>query len=78
MTYLPKHVTHPYTCKFCGQPSLIEPRDQVPPPDYCHESDHGDDDLYYTAAEMDDMFFQWKLNHPGDVNAGTLQQGPPS
>jgi hypothetical protein len=31
----------PFTCKFCGAPSWIEPSDQTPPPDYCHESDHG-------------------------------------
>lgn len=30
-----------FTCKFCGQPSYLEPVDQEAPPDYCHESDHG-------------------------------------
>ncbi len=25
----------------CGQPSWIDPSDQSPPPDYCHEIDHG-------------------------------------
>ena len=30
-----------YTCKFCGAPSWYEPSEQSPPPDYCHESDHG-------------------------------------
>ncbi len=32
----------PYTCKFCGAPSWLDPSEQAPPPDYCHESDHGD------------------------------------
>ncbi len=31
----------PYKCKFCGAPSWVDPSDQTPPPDYCHESDHG-------------------------------------
>ena len=31
----------PYTCKYCGMPSWIDPSDQSPPPDYCHEIDHG-------------------------------------
>lgn len=31
----------PFTCKYCGMPSWIDPSDQSPPPDYCHEVDHG-------------------------------------
>lgn len=31
----------PHTCKHCGLPSWIDPSDQSPPPDYCHEIDHG-------------------------------------
>lgn len=31
----------PFTCKYCGMPSWIDPSDQAPPPDYCHEIDHG-------------------------------------
>lgn len=31
----------PFTCNYCGQPSWIDPSDQSPPPDYCHEIDHG-------------------------------------
>jgi hypothetical protein len=31
----------PFTCKYCGLPSWIESSDQLPPPDYCHETDHG-------------------------------------
>ena len=31
----------PFTCKYCGRPSWIDPSDQSPPPDYCHEIDHG-------------------------------------
>lgn len=36
----------PFKCVFCGAPSWIDPSDQLPPPDYCHESDHGDPSLY--------------------------------
>lgn len=38
----PEPALAPFTCKFCGAPSWFEPIDQVPPPDYCHESDHGE------------------------------------
>lgn len=31
----------PFTCKYCGSPSWIDPSDQSPPSDYCHEIDHG-------------------------------------
>lgn len=38
----------PFTCKYCGMPSWIDPAYQSPPADYCHESDHG--------TEEDQMF----------------------
>jgi len=31
----------PHTCKYCGLPRWIDPSDQSPPPDCCHEIDHG-------------------------------------
>lgn len=31
----------PHRCTFCAAPSWIDPSDQMPPPDYCHQSDHG-------------------------------------
>lgn len=34
----------PFKCKYCGAPSWIDPSDQIPPPDYCHDSDHGSDE----------------------------------
>jgi len=34
----------PFVCRFCGAPSWYDPSDQLPPPDYCHESDHGEPD----------------------------------
>ena len=34
----------PFRCLFCGAPSWVDPSDQYPPPDYCHESDHGEPD----------------------------------
>ena len=30
----------PFVCRFCGAPSWVHPADQTPPPDYCHEGDH--------------------------------------
>lgn len=33
---------HPYRCVFCGAKSWLHPSDQEAPPDYCHESDHGE------------------------------------
>ncbi|KAB2842162.1 MAG: hypothetical protein F9K47_09720 [Burkholderiales bacterium] len=27
----------PFICQYCGSPSWIDPSDQTPPPDYCHE-----------------------------------------
>ena len=40
-----KAKTPPFACKYCGAPSWVDPSDQTPPPDYCHESDHGDSSL---------------------------------
>lgn len=34
----------PYICQFCGMPSWYAPSEQTPPPDYCHEIDHGSPD----------------------------------
>ena len=30
-----------HTCRWCGEPSEVDPSDQTPPPDYCHPDDHG-------------------------------------
>ena len=30
----------PFVCKHCGSPSQVDPSDQSPPPDICHEVDH--------------------------------------
>lgn len=32
----------PFRCNYCGAPSWVDPNDQRPPPDYCHEADHGE------------------------------------
>lgn len=37
-------MTPPYRCAYCGAPSWLHPADQEPPPDYCHESDHGSEE----------------------------------
>ena len=39
----------PYRCMYCGAPSWYPPIDQTPPPDYCHESDHGDPDATFNV-----------------------------
>lgn len=39
---MPDHKEPPFRCVFCGMPSWVDPLDQTPPPDYCHESDHGE------------------------------------
>lgn len=36
--------TAPFTCKFCGAPSWVDPSDQTQPADYCHDGDHQDGD----------------------------------
>lgn len=46
----------PFRCTYCGRPSWIDPADQVPPLDYCHDIDHGtweagNDERYGLAAE---------------------------
>lgn len=45
----------PYLCKYCGAPSWLDPSEQTPPPDYCHPSDHGDPEDFYSEyrAEHD-------------------------
>jgi hypothetical protein len=42
----------PYKCKYCGCPSWYDPSDQSPPPDYCHESDHGEPEP--------DLLWRWR------------------
>lgn len=29
-----------YTCQYCGADSELEPSEQLPPRDYCHQGDH--------------------------------------
>lgn len=41
------HNAAPYRCVFCGSPSWYAPEDQTPPPNYCHESDHGTPDTEF-------------------------------
>ena len=43
--------TPPYRCIYCGAPSWVDPSDQCPPPDYCHESDHGEPDDHVVALK---------------------------
>lgn len=35
----------PFKCRYCGAPSWVDPSDQVTPPTFCHESDHGSPEL---------------------------------
>lgn len=48
----------PYRCLFCGAPSWREPSEQVPPPDYCHEEDHGTPEEYLDGARRNK--YDWK------------------
>jgi len=41
----------PYECKFCGDPSWVDPSEQEPPVDYCHPEDHGSEADFQSAAE---------------------------
>ena len=41
----------PYHCLFCGAPSWREPCEQTPPPDCCHEEDHGSPEEYLDMAD---------------------------
>lgn len=41
-----------FTCKYCGRPSHLDPVDQTPPVDYCHESDHGEPTEHCDAASV--------------------------
>ncbi len=54
-----------YTCKYCGQPSWVDPSDQSPPPYYCHPSDHGSEvELFYQVVdEFADEFAQLVRKH---------------
>lgn len=31
----------PFDCLFCGSSTWVDPSDQSPPADYCHDDDHG-------------------------------------
>jgi hypothetical protein len=33
--------TAPFACRYCGQPSWVDPVDQSAPVDVCHAADHG-------------------------------------
>lgn len=68
-----------YDCIYCGQPSMHHSRDQTPPVNYCHPSDHGDLTMYYSEEELDQMYADWLAKHPEDFNhAKALQSRPPS
>ena len=51
----------PYKCVYCGAASWVDPSDQSPPPDYCHESDHGEP--YDFDDDDDDDDLQPQLNN---------------
>jgi hypothetical protein len=42
--------TAPYTCKFCGLPSWVDPSDQERPVDVCPTSSHEGEDMTTTYA----------------------------
>jgi hypothetical protein len=57
--------TPEYRCVFCGAPSWKHPADQEAPPDYCHESDHGE-------PEDDSISHGGKIVPLNDPNDGTV------
>jgi hypothetical protein len=59
----------PHRCKFCDSPSWVDPSDQSPPPDYCHESDHGEpapkrEWVGLTTDEMKEVADRYHLKPP--------------
>ena len=60
----------PFTCKYCGRPSWIDPSDQSPPPDYCHDHGTAEDRtcITYTIATMNDIIIA-AVPDGGDIYA---------
>lgn len=56
-----------FTCKYCGSPSYLAPSEQSPPPDYCHESDHGEPEEHAFAYFIDGPQCGGILAYPNDV-----------
>ena len=67
-----KEEVYCYTCEYCGSPSMHYDYDQRPPVDYCHHSDHGDIEDYYTDDELKQMFSDWLQTKEPD-NGKTIQ-----
>lgn len=40
-------------CRFCGQPSGVDPSDQCAPADYCQPSDHFPDSIAQISLDLD-------------------------
>ena len=61
----PDACSHEFTCKYCGRPSHLDPSEQSPPPDCCHESDHGEP--AYTGPSIPDTLSAWAHNLAADI-----------
>lgn len=61
---------NPYQCKFCGADSWIDPSDQTPPADYCHESDHTNNDESTQSRRENDVT---KQQIPQDTNEASIK-----
>lgn len=61
-----------YTCQFCGGLSYVDPSDQSPPPDYCHESDHGE------PEEIDSASLSDVVHRASSCHSGMIEYAIPS
>lgn len=55
-----------FTCKYCGNPSTVDPSDQVRPVDYCHPGDHGPSaiDTFIESIETDGYIAVFQSGSP--------------
>lgn len=81
-----EQTTAPFTCKFCGRGSWVDPSDQEQPADICHESNHGEreaiDVQQAALAELDNAVnpsfskaIDAELARQIEINAIVAQQG---
>lgn len=57
----------PFVCKYCGLPSQVDPSDQSPPLDICHEVDHESFENWFEN--------QHPINGPVELASRTIRDG---
>ena len=62
-----------HRCKFCGEPSAVDPSDQIPPADYCHPEDHGAGrfEMIVTLTLDNEVLVEHVCDHPNCGNPAT-------